>query len=106
MPLKILFRPITIGPRKNPMIATEMHNSFLRLPKTINEDLIVVIVMVVAAIGIATEAVVAIVIVIKNAVDAKNKKKLPLQCSIYFLSMIFAIFDRHVILSITMTHNL
>ena len=42
--------------------------------------------MVVAAIGIATEAVVAIVIVIKNAVDAKNKKKLPLQCSIYFLS--------------------
>ena len=31
--------------------------------------------MVVAAIGIATEAVVAIVIVIKNAVDAKNKKK-------------------------------
>ena len=59
-----------------------------RLPKTINEDLIVAIVMVVAAIGIATEAVVAIVIVIKNAVDAKNKKKLPLQCSIYFLSMI------------------
>ena len=79
---------------------------FFRLPKTINEDLIVAIVMVVAAIGIATEAVVAIVIVIKNAVDAKNKKKLPLQCSIYFLSMIPGTLNLHTIQTILMTHNL
>ena len=72
----------------------------------INEDLIAAIVMVVAVIVTATEAVVAIAIVIKNAVDVKNKIKLPLQCLIYFLSTIPETLNWHIIDLISMIHNL
>ena len=61
-----------------------------------NEDLIAAIVTVGAVIVTATEAVVAIVIVIKNAVVAKSKKKLPLQCLIYFLSTIPETLNWHI----------